>query len=117
MKSLGLVGASCGLGLKNRLTKAAMSDSLGDGSGRPTARWRRLGATSLTGSRNMIRTRSRTDDSESRIPAVVLSRHDSCVAGVIVNRHEQEPPDAATMASGESNAVGVVLAAARTLLG
>ncbi|NMM46457.1 oxidoreductase, partial [Rhodospirillaceae bacterium KN72] len=32
----------CGVVLKNRLAKAAMSDSLGDGAGRPTARQSRL---------------------------------------------------------------------------
>ncbi|MCL4150599.1 UNVERIFIED_CONTAM: hypothetical protein GTU68_060179 [Idotea baltica] len=39
-----------------------------------------------------------------------------CVAGVLVNRHEQETPDEATIALAESNAVQVVLAAAATLL-
>lgn len=39
-----------------------------------------------------------------------------CVAGVLVNRHEQEIPDEATMGLAESNAVRVVLGAAEALL-
>ena len=39
-----------------------------------------------------------------------------CAAGVLVNRHQQETPDEATIASAEANAVGVVLDAARQLL-
>ncbi len=39
-----------------------------------------------------------------------------CVAGVLVNRHQQETPDEATIASAEANAVGVALAAAQALL-
>lgn len=38
-----------------------------------------------------------------------------CVAGVLVNRHQQETPDEATIAMAETNAVAVVLRAARTL--
>jgi len=40
-----------------------------------------------------------------------------CVAGVLVNRTQQETPDAATIASTESNAVTIVVAAARQLAG
>lgn len=40
-----------------------------------------------------------------------------CVAGVLVNRTQQETPDAATMAATESNAVAIVVAAARQLAG
>ena len=39
-----------------------------------------------------------------------------CVTGVLVNRHQQETPDEATIASAEANAVQVVLAAAKALL-
>ena len=39
-----------------------------------------------------------------------------CVAGVLVNRHQQETPDEATIELAESNAVAVVVAAARNLL-
>ena len=39
-----------------------------------------------------------------------------CVAGVLVNRHQQETPDEATIESAEANAVAVVLAAARDLV-
>jgi uridine phosphorylase len=39
-----------------------------------------------------------------------------CVAGVLVNRHQQETPDEANIASAEANAVQVVLAAAKSLL-
>ena len=38
-----------------------------------------------------------------------------CVAGVLVNRTQQETPDAATVAAAESNAVAIVVAAARQL--
>ena len=38
-----------------------------------------------------------------------------CVAGVLVNRTQQEMPDAATIAATESNAVAIVVAAARQL--
>lgn len=38
-----------------------------------------------------------------------------CVAGVLVNRHQQETPDQSTIASAEANAVAVVIAAARAL--
>ena len=40
-----------------------------------------------------------------------------CVAGVLVNRTQQETPDAATVAATESNAVAIVVAAARQLAG
>ncbi len=40
-----------------------------------------------------------------------------CVAGVLVNRTQQETPDAATIAATESNAVTIVVAAARQLAG
>ena len=40
-----------------------------------------------------------------------------CVAGVLVNRTQQETPDAATIAATESNAVAIVVAAARQLAG
>jgi uridine phosphorylase len=40
-----------------------------------------------------------------------------CVAGVVVNRTQQETPDAATIAAAESNAVAIVVAAARQLAG
>jgi uridine phosphorylase len=40
-----------------------------------------------------------------------------CVAGVLVNRTQQEMPDAATMAAAESNAVAIGVAAARQLAG
>lgn len=40
-----------------------------------------------------------------------------CVAGVIVNRHQQEIPSESTMQSTESNAVAVVVDAARRLVG
>ncbi|MFB0901300.1 MAG: uridine phosphorylase [Acidimicrobiales bacterium] len=39
-----------------------------------------------------------------------------CVTGVLVNRHQQETPDEATIAAAEANAVQVVLAAAKALL-
>ena len=39
-----------------------------------------------------------------------------CVAGVLVNRHQQETPDEATIGLAETNAVTVVLAAASTLI-
>jgi len=39
-----------------------------------------------------------------------------CVAGVLVNRHNQEIPDEETMALAESHAVSVVLEAAKALL-
>lgn len=39
-----------------------------------------------------------------------------CVAGVLVNRHQQETPDESTIASAEANAVSVVIGAARALL-
>lgn len=39
-----------------------------------------------------------------------------CVAGVLVNRHQQETPDEATVGAAEANAVTVVLAAAKSLL-
>lgn len=39
-----------------------------------------------------------------------------CVAGVLVNRHVQETPDEATIATAESNAVQIVLGAAARLL-
>jgi uridine phosphorylase len=35
---------------------------------------------------------------------------------VLVNRHQQETPDEATIAAAEANAVQVVLAAAKALL-
>ncbi|WP_354625480.1 uridine phosphorylase [Psychromonas sp. MME2] len=40
----------------------------------------------------------------------------ACVAGVIVNRTEQEIPNEATMKSTESNAISIVVAAAKKLL-
>lgn len=39
-----------------------------------------------------------------------------CVAGVLVNRTQQETPDAATIAATESDAVAIVVEAARRLL-
>jgi len=39
-----------------------------------------------------------------------------CVAGVLVNRHVQETPDKATIATVEANAIQVVLGAARKLV-
>lgn len=39
-----------------------------------------------------------------------------CVAGVLVNRHQQETPDPATMELAETRAVSVVIDAARRLL-
>ncbi len=38
-----------------------------------------------------------------------------CVAGVLVNRHQQETPDESTIGMAETNAVNVVIAAARML--
>ena len=40
-----------------------------------------------------------------------------CVAGVLVNRHQQETPDEATIGQAEHNAVGIALAASAKLLG
>jgi uridine phosphorylase len=39
-----------------------------------------------------------------------------CIAGVLVNREEQETPDEATIESAESNAIKAVVAASRKLL-
>ena len=38
-----------------------------------------------------------------------------CVAGVLVNRHQQETPNADTVETAERNAIDVVIAASRTL--
>ncbi|WP_435236633.1 uridine phosphorylase [Psychromonas sp. PT13] len=40
----------------------------------------------------------------------------ACVAGVIVNRTQQEIPDEATMKKTETNAISIVVSAAKTLL-